>query len=181
MKPSKDKSFKKTCYTVHETWDGGNGSPLSTITTYSIQPRQDKLEWLQGKFLTVLLWPKQNQRLKSHGTSVHVLQKMGFWLMNVNWGAKLLHFYQFKITFPTQRVFTFCTQLLLFFTFLTVFDHVYFCRAVGTFARALDCSSSVRQPSLHMSAAAASRDITLVCWTHTHTHSPCSTWLWLKS
>uniref|UniRef100_A0A7N6BFL4 Metastasis associated 1 family, member 2 n=1 Tax=Anabas testudineus TaxID=64144 RepID=A0A7N6BFL4_ANATE len=34
-------------------------------------------------------------------------------------------------------------------------------RAVGTFARALDCSSSIRQPSLHMSAAAASRDITL--------------------
>lgn len=34
--------------------------------------------------------------------------------------------------------------------------------AVGTFARALDCSSSVRQPSLHMSAAAASWDITLV-------------------
>ncbi|NXH03907.1 MTA2 protein, partial [Loxia leucoptera] len=33
-------------------------------------------------------------------------------------------------------------------------------RAVGTFARALDCSSSIRQPSLHMSAAAASRDIT---------------------
>jgi len=28
--------------------------------------------------------------------------------------------------------------------------------------RALDCSSTVRQPSLHMSAAAASRDITLV-------------------
>lgn len=42
---------------------------------------------------------------------------------------------------------------------------VYF-RAVGTFARALDCSSSVRQPSLHMSAAAASRDITLVSRTH---------------
>lgn len=36
-------------------------------------------------------------------------------------------------------------------------------RSVGTFARALDCSSSVKQPSLHMSAAAASRDITLVC------------------
>ena len=36
------------------------------------------------------------------------------------------------------------------------------CRSVGTFARALDCSSSVKQPSLHMSAAAASRDITLV-------------------
>ncbi|KAJ8266156.1 hypothetical protein GJAV_G00126590 [Gymnothorax javanicus] len=34
-------------------------------------------------------------------------------------------------------------------------------RAVGTFARALDCSSSIRQPSLHMSAAAASRDVTL--------------------
>lgn len=31
-------------------------------------------------------------------------------------------------------------------------------RSVGTFARALDCSSSVKQPSLHMSAAAASRD-----------------------
>ena len=37
--------------------------------------------------------------------------------------------------------------------------------SVGTFARALDCSSSVRQPSLHMSAAAASRDITLVRYT----------------
>lgn len=35
-------------------------------------------------------------------------------------------------------------------------------RSVGTFGRALDCSSSIRQPSLHMSAAAASRDITLV-------------------
>ncbi|MGH0129981.1 UNVERIFIED_CONTAM: hypothetical protein FKN15_025842 [Acipenser sinensis] len=34
-------------------------------------------------------------------------------------------------------------------------------RSVGTFARALDCSSSIRQHSLHMSAAAASRDITL--------------------
>ncbi|XP_013387992.1 metastasis-associated protein MTA3 [Lingula anatina] len=34
-------------------------------------------------------------------------------------------------------------------------------RAVGTFARALDCTSTVRQPSLHMSAAAASRDVTL--------------------
>lgn len=38
-------------------------------------------------------------------------------------------------------------------------------RSVGTFARALDCSSSVKQPSLHMSAAAASRDITLVSTT----------------
>lgn len=35
-------------------------------------------------------------------------------------------------------------------------------RSVGTFARALDCSSSIKQPSLHMSAAAASRDVTLV-------------------
>lgn len=43
-------------------------------------------------------------------------------------------------------------------------------RSVGTFARALDCSSSVRQPSLHMSAAAASRDITLVRYTHVCTH-----------
>lgn len=46
------------------------------------------------------------------------------------------------------------------------------CRSVGTFARALDCSSSVRQPSLHMSAAAASRDITLVrhiSCSHSHT------------
>ncbi|KAG1652200.1 Metastasis-associated protein MTA3 [Nymphon striatum] len=34
-------------------------------------------------------------------------------------------------------------------------------RSVGTFARALDCSSSIKQPSLHMSAAAASRDVTL--------------------
>jgi metastasis-associated protein MTA len=34
-------------------------------------------------------------------------------------------------------------------------------RSVGAFARALDCTSTVRQPSLHMSAAAASRDITL--------------------
>lgn len=35
-------------------------------------------------------------------------------------------------------------------------------RSVGTFARALDCTSTVRQPSLHMSAAAASRDVTLL-------------------
>lgn len=38
-------------------------------------------------------------------------------------------------------------------------------RSLGTFARALDCTSSVKQPSLHMSAAAASRDITLVSLT----------------
>ena len=37
-------------------------------------------------------------------------------------------------------------------------------RSVGTFARALDCTSTIRQPSLHMSSAAASRDITLVSW-----------------
>lgn len=35
-------------------------------------------------------------------------------------------------------------------------------RSVGTFARALDSNSSIKQASLHMSAAAASRDITLV-------------------
>ena len=39
---------------------------------------------------------------------------------------------------------------------------VFMWRSIGTFARALDCTSTVRQPSLHMSAAAASRDITLV-------------------
>jgi len=31
----------------------------------------------------------------------------------------------------------------------------------GTFARAVDEASTLKQPSLHMSAAAASRDITL--------------------
>ena len=41
-------------------------------------------------------------------------------------------------------------------------DSFVLVRSVGTFARALDCSSSVKQPSLHMSAAAASRDITQV-------------------
>ncbi|MFH4976626.1 hypothetical protein AB6A40_003335 [Gnathostoma spinigerum] len=35
-------------------------------------------------------------------------------------------------------------------------------RAVGTFSRALDTSSSVKLPSLHMTAAAASRDVTLL-------------------
>ncbi|XP_011880594.1 PREDICTED: metastasis-associated protein MTA3 isoform X1 [Vollenhovia emeryi] len=45
-------------------------------------------------------------------------------------------------------------------------------RSVGTFARALDCSSSIKQPSLHMSAAAASRDITLFHAMNTvHLHS----------
>jgi len=34
-------------------------------------------------------------------------------------------------------------------------------RSVGTFARAVDAASTLKQPSLHMSAAAASRDITL--------------------
>jgi len=41
---------------------------------------------------------------------------------------------------------------------------VFVWRSIGTFARALDCTSTVRQPSLHMSAAAASRDITLVLY-----------------
>lgn len=44
-------------------------------------------------------------------------------------------------------------------------------RSIGTFARALDCTSTVRQPSLHMSAAAASRDITLVL--HSPSFIPC--------
>merc|ERR1719278_1310710 len=45
-------------------------------------------------------------------------------------------------------------------------------RSVGTFARALDCSSSVKQPSLHMSAAAASRDITVMhAYQALHKHS----------
>lgn len=35
-------------------------------------------------------------------------------------------------------------------------------RAVGTFSRALDSSSSMRIPSLHMTASAASRDVTLL-------------------
>lgn len=43
----------------------------------------------------------------------------------------------------------------------TIDQFLVICRSVGTFARALDCSSSVKQPSLHMSAAAASRDVTL--------------------
>lgn len=34
-------------------------------------------------------------------------------------------------------------------------------KSVGTYARALDCSSSFKQPSLTLSAASASRDITL--------------------
>lgn len=34
-------------------------------------------------------------------------------------------------------------------------------KSVGTFARALDCNNSLKQPSLQLSAASASRDITL--------------------
>lgn len=49
-------------------------------------------------------------------------------------------------------------------------------RSVGTFARALDCSSSVRQPSLHMSAAAASRDITLVSGPRKDARGPQTPW-----
>ena len=53
-------------------------------------------------------------------------------------------------------------KLLIYFLFMISIGSCFDCRSVGTFARALDCSSSVKQPSLHMSAAAASRDITLV-------------------
>lgn len=35
-------------------------------------------------------------------------------------------------------------------------------KSVGTFARALDCSSSIKQPSLHLTAASASRDVTIL-------------------
>lgn len=35
-------------------------------------------------------------------------------------------------------------------------------KSIGTFARALDCNNGFKQPSLPLSAAAASRDITLV-------------------
>jgi hypothetical protein len=35
-------------------------------------------------------------------------------------------------------------------------------KSVGTFARALDCNNAFKQPSLPLSAAAASRDITIV-------------------
>lgn len=35
-------------------------------------------------------------------------------------------------------------------------------KSVGTFARALDCNSSIKQPSLHLTAASASRDVTLL-------------------
>ncbi|CAF4231922.1 unnamed protein product, partial [Rotaria magnacalcarata] len=34
-------------------------------------------------------------------------------------------------------------------------------RSIGTFARALDCPTALKHPSLHMSAASASRDATL--------------------
>lgn len=35
-------------------------------------------------------------------------------------------------------------------------------RAVGTFSRALDSSSTMKIPSLHMTTAAASRDVTIL-------------------
>jgi hypothetical protein len=38
----------------------------------------------------------------------------------------------------------------------------YYNRSIGTFARALDCPTALKHPSLHMSAASASRDATLV-------------------
>jgi metastasis-associated protein MTA len=39
-------------------------------------------------------------------------------------------------------------------------------KSIGTFARALDCNNAYKQPSLPLSAAAASRDITLVSRFH---------------
>lgn len=41
-------------------------------------------------------------------------------------------------------------------------SYFLFNRSIGTFARALDTSSASKESSLHLSAAAASRDITLV-------------------
>ena len=35
-------------------------------------------------------------------------------------------------------------------------------KSIGTYARALDCNNAFKQPSLPLSAASASRDITLV-------------------
>lgn len=45
--------------------------------------------------------------------------------------------------------------------FLLFHSFVFF-RSIGTFARALDCPTALKHPSLHMSAASASRDATLV-------------------
>lgn len=39
-------------------------------------------------------------------------------------------------------------------------EFITLAKSVGTYARALDCSSSVKLPNLHMGAASASRDIT---------------------
>jgi len=41
-------------------------------------------------------------------------------------------------------------------------QYLVLARSVGTFARAVDAASTLKQPSLHMSAAAASRDVTLM-------------------
>ena len=71
-----------------------------------------------------------------------------------------------SILVSTRGMFVFdYIHLILWFSIgnFCNFSNINFFRSVGTFARALDCSSSVKQPSLHMSAAAASRDITLVC------------------
>merc|ERR1719323_2480557 len=43
----------------------------------------------------------------------------------------------------------------------TIDQFLVIARSVGTFARAVDEASTLKQPSLHMSAAAATRDITL--------------------
>jgi len=61
--------------------------------------------------------------------------------------------------------------MYFFLPFRSVSFTVCVRRSIGTFARALDCTSTVRQPSLHMSAAAASRDITLVL--HSPSFIPC--------
>uniref|UniRef100_A0A3Q4H2C3 Metastasis associated 1 n=1 Tax=Neolamprologus brichardi TaxID=32507 RepID=A0A3Q4H2C3_NEOBR len=69
-------------------------------------------------------------------------------------GTLCLKFLNNQVGFPWQ---SHCGLTMIIHNHISHVSH----RSVGTFARALDCSSSVRQPSLHMSAAAASRDITL--------------------
>jgi len=48
------------------------------------------------------------------------------------------------------------------FLFFPKSNHSLARRSIGTFARALDCPTALKHPSLHMSAASASRDATLV-------------------
>lgn len=75
---------------------------------------------------------------------------------------KLTSFLLYPGVFVVKTIHKLYLSTLICFPKSTVDHFVFYVRSVGTFARALDCSSSVKQPSLHMSAAAASRDITQV-------------------